>query len=42
MSDKTTIQVSKQVRDELAALGAKTDSFDSIIRRLLEGKGADR
>jgi len=41
MSDKTTIQVSKQVRDELAALGFKTDSFDSIIRRLLKGKGTE-
>jgi predicted CopG family antitoxin len=42
MSDMTTIQVSKRVRDELAALGSKTDSFNSIIGRLLETTGAKK
>ena len=32
----TTMQISKQLRDELAKLGSKTDSFEDIIRRLLE------
>jgi hypothetical protein len=40
MSDEiTTIKVSKTSRDELAKLGSKGDTFDTIIRRLLEGKG---
>jgi|GEM_PF-1582221 predicted CopG family antitoxin len=32
----TTLRVSKEVRDELAKLGSKEDSFDAILRRLLE------
>jgi predicted CopG family antitoxin len=40
MSDTTTtIQISKRLRDELAKHGSKDDTFDTIIRRLLERKG---
>jgi hypothetical protein len=36
MSDTTTtIQVSKRLRDELAKLGSKHDTYETIIRRLL-------
>jgi len=34
--DKTTMVVSRKVRDDLAALGAKNDSFDEILRRLIK------
>lgn len=33
---KTTIVVSKALRDEIAKLGKKDDSFEDIIWRLLE------
>jgi hypothetical protein len=40
MSDITTIKVSKSLRDKLAALGSKDDTFESIIQRLLDRAGA--
>jgi hypothetical protein len=42
MSDTTTVKITKDLRDRLAKLGAKDDTFETIIRRLLEGKGAAR
>ncbi len=32
----TTIQISPETRDKLKALGAKGDSYDDIIQRLLK------
>lgn len=32
----TTIQISKELRDELAKLGSKDDTFEIIIRKLLK------
>jgi len=40
MSDATTVKISKKLRDELARLGSKDDAFETIIQRLLKGKGA--
>jgi hypothetical protein len=40
MSEITTVQVSKRLRNELARLGSKDDTFEIIIRRLLESAGA--
>lgn len=34
--DITTIQISKATRDELKKHGIKGDTYDEIIRRLLE------
>ena len=34
---KTNIQVSREVRDALASLGKKGDSYDDILHRILEG-----
>jgi len=31
----TTIKITKEVRDDLAKLGAKDDTFNTIIRRLI-------
>jgi hypothetical protein len=42
MSDTTTVKITKDLRDQLAALGSKDDTFETIIRRLLKGKGAER
>lgn len=36
MDGKTNIQVSRATRDALAKLGAKGDTYDDIIRRLIE------
>jgi len=36
MSDITTIKVSRTVRDELAKLGSKDDTFCDIVRRLVK------
>lgn len=35
MKDTTTIVISRKLRNELAKLGKKDDSFEDIIRRLL-------
>ena len=32
----TTIQISKELRDELAKHGSKDDTFEDIIRKLLK------
>jgi hypothetical protein len=43
MSDPTTtIQLSKHLRNELAKLGSKDDTFETILRRLLQGKGTTK
>lgn len=36
MSDKTTIEVSKDIRDWLASLGSKNESNDTILKRVRE------
>jgi len=40
--EKTTIQVSKDTATRLAAKGVKGESYETIIRRLLKGRGAKR
>ena len=35
----TTISITKKTRDELKKQGAKGDSYDDIIKRLLNPKG---
>ena len=32
----TTIQISKEIRDQLKELGKKGETYDEIIRKLLE------
>ena len=34
MTENTTIQVSKRVRDEIATFGLKGESFDTILERI--------
>ena len=36
MSDKTTMEISKDNLDWLASLGAKKDSYDTILTRVRE------
>lgn len=36
MSENTTVIVSKETRDALKALGRKGESYDDVIRRLIE------
>ena len=36
MEDKTSISVSKTIRNQLASLGNKDSTFDEIIRKLLK------
>lgn len=36
MDGKTNIQVSRTTRDALAKMGSKGDTYDDIIRRLIE------
>ena len=36
MSDKTSIQVSQETKNRLTQLGLKGDTYDDIIRRLLD------
>lgn len=36
MNGKTNIQVSRKTRDELAEIGKKDDTYDDIIRMLIE------
>jgi len=40
--DITTLQVSRELRNDLARLGSKDESFETIIRRLLETVGAKK
>jgi hypothetical protein len=41
-TDKTMVQVSKETRDALHAIGKKGESYDTIIRRLLKrNKGSE-
>ncbi len=43
MSDKTTIQISKDLRSELEKLGQKGETYEEIIRKLIKSnllKGA--
>ena len=43
MSEKTTIQISKQTRDKLAGLAHNIDdTFEVVVRRLIESAGAQR
>jgi len=37
-NDITTIQVSKETREELKALGSKGETYDEIIRKLIKHK----
>jgi len=34
----TTIQITHETRDKLRALGAKGDTYEDVIKRLLNGK----
>ncbi len=36
MEDKTSIAISKKIRNQLAAIGTKDSTFDDIIQSLLE------
>jgi negative regulator of replication initiation len=36
MSDKTTIEVSREIRDWIASLGSKGESNDTILKRVRE------
>lgn len=36
MSQQTTLKVSKETRNALAAIGSKDDTFDEIIKRLVD------
>jgi len=36
MEDKTSIAISKKIRNQLAAIGNKDSTFDDIIQFLLE------
>ena len=36
MENITTIQISKQTREMLAEMGKKGDTYDDIIRKLIE------
>jgi hypothetical protein len=38
----TTIRISKTLRDELAELGSKKETYETIIRRLIDGAGAKK
>ena len=40
MSETTTIAISKGLRDKLAGLGSKRETYEEIIRRLIETVGA--
>ena len=42
MSDITTIAISKGLRDRLASLGAKRETYEEITQRLIETKGASK
>ncbi|MHC1602380.1 MAG: DUF7557 family protein [Methermicoccaceae archaeon] len=36
MGEYTTIQISKETKERLAQLGRKGDTYEAIIRRLLD------
>jgi len=36
MGDVTTIKISKKTRDALAELGSKKETYEDVIRRLIE------
>jgi hypothetical protein len=36
--DITTMQISRETRDQLAKLGSHDDTFDAIVRRLLKSR----
>lgn len=36
MADKTSVQVSKETKGRLDAIGMKKDTYNDIIRRLLD------
>ena len=40
-SQRTTIPVSTDIRDELFALKEPTDSYNDVLRRLLDGNGGE-
>ncbi len=35
MNDKTSIAISRKIRNQLAAIGTKDSTFDEIIQKLL-------
>jgi hypothetical protein len=41
-STLTTIRITKSLREELAALGSKKETYDAVIRRLLDRAGAKK
>lgn len=41
ISKRTTIQVSQDCKDALAALGGKNDTYEDIIWRLIESGSVD-
>lgn len=40
--EKTTIEISKETREQLKELGKKGETYDSIIRRLIESKKGEK
>jgi predicted CopG family antitoxin len=36
--DRTTISISKEMKEELSEMGTKQDSYEDIIRKLLDDK----
>ena len=38
MRNLTTIAISKETRERLASLGSKNDSYEKIIKKILEAK----
>jgi len=41
MFDWTTIRISREIRDTLAEIGSKKETYDDVIRRLVK-KGSDQ
>jgi len=39
MSEKTSIQITRETKDRLDVIGLKKDTYDDIIRRLLDQMG---
>jgi len=37
----TTIRITKDVREKLASIGSKRDTYNKIIQRLLETQGSN-
>jgi len=42
MAEYTTVRVSREFHDELARMGSKSETFEQVIRRLLETAGAKK